>query len=219
MKKVFSILLLLALVSAGAFAQDFALSAGGGALLDYSSNNGMKSGSEYMGMSIFGIGGYGFLDATYAVLDVSFAYGSLTNVEKPTAVPSDQKDAGSQMVLGFSLMGKYPVDMGFATIFPLVGINYNFVLSQKDKDGNKFSDEPGNLWKESDLSQFGILAGVGGDFDISDSLYFRAQALFHLRFPSKYMKDMASLFKLLDSNISATYGMGPRIQLGVGYRF
>jgi opacity protein-like surface antigen len=213
MKKSISILALLAIIATGAFAQGFPfpMSAGGGLLLDWSGNNGIdnaKLGGKtgYFGYRLLSIGGFGFFDATYAELDVSFAYGSATYVYDFPGT-NDNEDGGSALQLGFTLLGKYPIDWNGFTLFPLLGADYNLVLSSKDKNG-KPEDNPG------DNSQFGILAGAGLDYPLSSALFLRGEALFHLRLPSKDAKDAAK-----QSGGDTTFGMGPRIKVGVGYKF
>jgi hypothetical protein len=209
MKKSISILALLAIIATGAFAQGFPppMSAGGGLLFDWSFNNGVKTKIEgsrvYMGLNILSLGGFGFFDATYAELDVNFAYGLVTYIAD--APGFKETDIGNALQLGFSLLGKYPIGLGSFTLFPLLGANYNLVLSGKDPDGR--------IDKPMEYSQFGILAGAGLDFPLTSALYLRGEALFNLRFPSKLMKDTT------DAGDSPTLGMGPRIKIGVGYKF
>jgi len=202
-KVVVLALLMAALAAGGAFADG--LSAGGGLLFDYSGNNGVKNGSNYFGVRVMSFGGYGFFDATYVEADISFAYGSLTAVAEGGG-SSATEDMGSAMQLGLSLLGKYPIELGSVLFFPLFGINYNMVLSAKDPNGNAYTDA-------GDLSQFGLLTGVGADFGLSDSLYLRAEGLFSIRFASKYQKDAAV------GGASTTLGMGPRIKVGIGIKF
>jgi opacity protein-like surface antigen len=206
-KKIVLALLMAALLVGGAFAEGFSMSAGGGLLFDLSGNNGVKAGDYYAGTRNLSFGGYGFFDATYAEVDVSFAYGMLTAVMDGGGA-SGSEDAGSVLQLGFSLLGKYPIDLGSFTLFPLLGINYNMVLSASDPDGNSIDNA-------GDSSQLGFLAGVGADFGLTDSLYLRAEGLFQLRLPSKVQSDMADF----SNDASTTFGMGPRIKVGVGYKF
>jgi len=205
-KKVVLALLVAALVAGGVFADGLSLSAGGGLLFDLSGNNGIREGDSYMGIRNTSFGLYGFFDATYVEADISFARGSITMVAEEGG-SSASEDFGSAMQLGLSLLGKYPIDLGSFTLFPLFGINYNMVLSFKDVDGNSYDDA-------GDLSQLGILGGVGADFGLSDSLYLRAEGLFQLRFASKFQKDMSDAF-----GGSTTIGMGPRIKVGIGIKF
>ena len=121
-------------------------------------------------------------------------------------------DAGGMIQLGFSLLGKYPFELGSITLFPLLGINYNVALHAWDPDGNSLtpSGESAAKW----LSQFGILGGVGLDFDITDSLFIRGEALLHLRLPMKTWRDMAD-----GLGGKATLGVGPVIKVAIGYKF
>jgi len=216
MKRGISVLALLAIVATGAFAQvdftpqGFSMAAGGGLLFDWSGNNGIENFksaglSGYLGFRNLSFGGYGFFDATYAEMDVSLAYGSITYVYDYPGHKGTES-GGSAIQLGFSLLGKYPIGLGGFTLFPLLGADYNLVLSSKDRNGRP-EDNPG------DASQFGLLVGAGLDFPLSGALFLRGETLFHLRFPSKDMKDTAS------GGASTTLGMGPRIKIGVGYKF
>jgi opacity protein-like surface antigen len=224
-KKSISILVLLALVAVGAFAQGISLSAGGGLLLDYSARNGVEVSTKllgteytvYSGNRNLSFGGYGFFDFTYGEVDLSFAYGSLSSVYDSN-IPGDNTKASSDSMsaiqLGFTVLGKYPFDLGGFTVFPLFGLGYNAVLSLS-YDGNSL-DDPG------DYSQFGLMFGGGLDYFFSDALFLRAELLFNIRFASTAQDDVVSLYKLFygsDTTVDSTWGMGPRVKVGVGYRF
>ena len=113
MKKNISILVLFVVLSASVFAQGINLSAGGGALFDWSGNNGIKVESlgisGYSGNRNTSIGGYLFFDAAYAELDVSFAYGFISGVlEGDFSGGGNSTDdmKGNMTQLGFSFLGK-----------------------------------------------------------------------------------------------------------------
>jgi len=219
MKRGISVLALLAIVATGAFAQGFSLSAGGGGLFDYSLNNGLQthiSGSKvYAGYNNLSFGGFAFFDATYAELDVSFAYGKLSYVVKGGG-EVEEGMAGNMLQLGFSLLGKYPMGLGGITLSPLLGANYNLVLSGKNPEDGSRIEKPMN-W-----SQLGFLAGVGLDFNFSRFVFLRTEALFGLRLPSKEMKNeknRAGSGPDALSGVKTTLGMGPRIKIGVGFKF
>jgi len=213
-KKIVLALLMAALLAGGAFAEESStggswMSAGAGGFFDFSGNNGVKDGGNYLGARIFpSLGAYLFFDLTYAEIDISYAYGKVSGV-----VEGDYKDyisksslASRLWQLGFSFLGKYPFELGDFTIFPLLGFNYNMILSHIM---NGEADPEPRKW-----NQFGILVGGGADFDLTDNLYLRGEGLFNLRFPSEHWKEIAS-----DMDGSATLGMGFRMKLGVGYRF
>ncbi|MCL1959834.1 MAG: hypothetical protein FWF68_09555 [Spirochaetes bacterium] len=222
-KKLILALLMIALAAGGAFAQ-LGLSVGGGGLFDLSARNGVKTkiGNDdvYEGFRNMSIGGFIFFDVTYAELNVSFAYGSISSVyvgldgEKFVNGQNGNDTKLSAMQFGFSLLGKYPINMGKLTIFPLFGVDYNIVLSVKN-DGHSI-DNPGYN------NQFGLLAGIGGDINLTKSLFFRMEGLFHLRLPTKNYndaKDLAVKGGADKKEINTTWGMGPQIKLALGFRF
>ena len=135
MKKGISILVLLAIVATGAFAQGFSVGVGG--LFDMSVGNGLKA--EAQGIKLtedvnnMSFGGFVFFDATYAELDANFAYG-LATLKMEQGNQKEDADA-TALQLGFTLLGKYPIGLGGFAIFPLLGADYNLVLSFKNKDG------------------------------------------------------------------------------------
>jgi hypothetical protein len=218
-KKIILALLLTALIAGGAFAQQFSMSAGGGGLFDFSGSNGLKAtegDDAYFGHRLTSLGAFVFFDATYAEIDAYFAYGFLSEVfvpalEKVKDAPTSRTTA---MQFGFSLLGKYPIDMGNFTIFPLVGVDYNILLSGttviKYKDGKK-EKEP--LEKVEDFSQFGFLAGLGGDIKLNGPLFIRLEGLLHIRLPANIYKNE------VEDGVKATWGFGPKIKIALGYSF
>ncbi|MCL2265892.1 MAG: outer membrane beta-barrel protein [Treponema sp.] len=209
MKKLLAVLFLAALVAGGAFAQLPPMSAGGGVILDMSFGNGVKNGhlgykSQNQNVSF---GGFAFFDITYAEVSIDFAYGSTTN---SPLLGSNVETKGNVMQLGISALGKYPIEIGSFTLFPLVGVEYNMVLSGKFHNYKK--DIPNT--KAMDFSQFGILAGAGVNYPIMRNLYIRGEVLVNIRFASKFNKDYADI---VDGK--TTLGFGPRVKVGVGYSF
>jgi len=213
MKKSVLILILIILAAAGAFAQSFSISAGAGGLFDWSFNNGVEekiSGDKYYeGLRNMSFGGFAFFDATYAEFDLSFTYGLIKAViDEPGN--SSSSDGGKMLQVGAGLLLKYPLDFGKITFFPLIGANYNVVLSYKIS-GISIGSSAIDVLKR--WSQIGLLGGAGFDLSISGPLFLRIEALYQLRFASKGMKDSAS------GDAYATLGMGPLVKAGVGYRF
>jgi len=214
-KKALLSLVLLAIITTGAFAQGFSLAAaGGGLFLDWSGNNSVKHRRASAGYNNLSFGAFGFLDATYAELDADFAFGLLSTYYNGDAghLPGWGVHGGTMvsnmLQLGFTLLGKYPIGLGGFTLFPLFGADYNLVLSIEQKNY-------GSVEKPMEFSQFGLLAGAGLDFPFSKALLLRGEALFHIRFPNKSLKDNEAI---LGSGASTTLGMGPRFKVGLGYR-
>ena len=233
MKKSISVLILVVMVAAGAFALDFnavQLSAGGGLLFDFSGNNGINVihpdigpvfNRTYEGYRNMSFGAFGFFDAAYVELSFNMAYGLLQNVLKSEGHTNASR-AGRIGQLGFSLLGKYPIDMSThtslpLTIFPMLGVDFNIVFaSSADFSADLF--ETGSF-RVRELTQFSVLAGVGGDYDFNCRHFFRASVLLQMRFANKLLRYNADARGISDGYANTTLGIGPRVQVGVGRKF
>jgi hypothetical protein len=233
MKKSISILVLFALVAAGVFAQGFSMAFGGGGLFDLSTGNGYKMGYTDYSMSSsaqnMSFGGFLFFDATFFELDVNFTYGLLKTTTEVSigSVSVSTKGDGQVLSLGFSGLFKYPLDLGALNLFPLIGADYNMVLSGKSKIGDTWES-----WKDGEgddkstvagNSQLGILGGVGFDFPFSDTLFLRFEGLFHYRLASANETTAKNAYNLLaaidpDFSYDIKNGLGARAKLGIGFK-
>ncbi|GHV84923.1 hypothetical protein AGMMS50230_05310 [Spirochaetia bacterium] len=216
MKKALIVVLFAAMIASAAFAAPPALkmSAGGGVLFAGDLGGGMKIGStDAYKTPWFGPGAFAFFDATYAEVGVDFIYGFGTM--SPTG-GSDEKY--KIMNLGFSLLGKYPFTFGKITAFPLLGIEYRFAVSAKDKNGDNF-DKGGNGPKAADFSALWIQIGGGVDYPITKQLYVRGELLYGIRLQNKAEKDSVDEAKRDGDDAKRRWGHGPTIKIGVGYKF
>jgi len=116
--------------------------------------------------------------------------------------------------LNIGLLGKYPIAISNAlTFFPLLGIDYQSVLTVKI-DGEA-QDDPG------DESALWFKFGAGLDVLLSEKIFFRGEALYGIRLPSKFENDFVSELKESAPGVKAetVLGHGLTIKLAVGYRF
>jgi len=230
MKKVILIFVLTALVASGAFAQLY-FSFGGGLFFSGSFGNGIKMDSENSGenliieskMDNISFGGFAFMDATFIEASVSFSFGIITPhylINNEDMTSTEGKDNGYIKMnftqLGLSILGKFPFDLGNFSLYPMVGVEYNMVVSAFNKDGSKVIVDDGHTITEN-FSQFGILAGLGIDLPLASAIYLRVQALFNLRFPAESINDRIKDNEYFDK-AESTVGVGPRIKVGVGFR-
>ena len=220
-KKFLLVSVLAAFVAGGAFAQ-LPLSVGGGFLAQGGKVGGFKGKKLYddltgfsttlPGSSLdhFGFGGFIFADAKFVELAIGLAGG-----ESSWNVAGLSQD-GSISSLDFSLLGKLPIGGKVFSIFPLLGIGYNVVLSSKVDVLGKTVDFPGKD-KASDLSVFRITAGVGSDIGIVQNLFIRTEVLGYLGLlQAKYIRDMYPAYGEAGSGIRP---FGITAKLAVGYRF
>jgi opacity protein-like surface antigen len=217
MKKLIALIAIFVCVGSALSAQ-ISMSAGGGALLDASIGNGYKYTGDNKDYSLnstsnnITIGAFGFFDATYVEVDAYFGLGFLNGktVEKiggKTDTYGPDEKSTNLMQLGFSVLGKYPIYISdVMTVFPLAGASFNMVLSMK-YDGEEVTGV-----ESSDYNQLGFLAGAGLDYNLSSSLFIRAEGLLHFRLPYLGLPDAAKDTKY-------TLGIGPQLKVGAGFRF
>jgi hypothetical protein len=72
-------------------------------------------------------------------------------------------------VIDIRLVGKYPFHLGFLTLFPLIGVAGDFCLSGKLNNASFTNDDKGNF------SPWWIVAGLGGDFTITQDVFVRIE--------------------------------------------
>jgi opacity protein-like surface antigen len=214
MKRIALLLVLLVLAATGAFAQN---SYGFGLHFDYSMGNGAEV--SYSGLDVFeytmnipSFGAFIFYDGTYYEFSFGFAYGMVSMEFKDyyDLIDGDIKYSGGFLQLQLALLGKYPIDMGAISLFPLIGINYNYIASLA-------GDFKGQ--KEGDWSQIGFLGGLGVDYSLNTSTFLRIEAMFQLRLPNSYMNSEVKAAKDAGFDADTTFGMGPVIRAGVGFRW
>jgi hypothetical protein len=141
----------------------FTLSAGVGGVF-VMGFGGRYDGDDTEKLSLdLGGGGFAFLDATFAELSVGYAYGRTTVRTKTGGQTTKDTDALS--VLDVDLLGKYPVNLGRISLFPLLGVNYQHAFSPDDE----------NIWR--------LRFGGGMDYKFTEKLYLRGEALFGVRLP------------------------------------
>jgi hypothetical protein len=162
-----------------------------------------------------GFGGFAFLDAKYVEAALSFSGGSSTYKSKVSygGESDSDEEKGSYTAFDISALGKYPVAFGKFTAFPLLGIDYQIVLSQKDEDGNDIGGENSDI-EASDFSALWFRAGAGGDFSINEKLYLRGEILYGIRLHNKFENEAED-----DYDADVNLGHGPVFKLGIGYRF
>jgi len=215
MKRVVLVLVALAIIAGGAFALDL-MSAGGGIVYSGNFTAGMDVKVPGFGeiavdtpSTYFGV--YGFFDVQYAEISVGYLFGSM-DAWKVSFMGMSQTlvDAIDVQTLSLGLLGKFPIDLGGIILFPALGIDYYYVLSSDPSYSD--CDKMSELW---------LRAGVGLDFNLSDSLFLRATALFGLQLPTELQNDMIDLFKAMaPGGIDATarMGIGAAIKLAIGFK-
>ena len=102
-------------------------------------------------------------------------------------------------------MGKYPLDLGAFTVFPLAGLRFNIPLT------NSIDGKNNSSFKVADAMNLGFQLGGGLDLPLSEALYLRASMLFNI--------DLFAPGDKPDGINADLSSAGPMIKAGVGYRF
>jgi hypothetical protein len=112
------------------------------------------------------------------------------------------------------LLGKYPFGITKQlSLFPLLGINYQIMLSSKI-DGNEYQRDGED--SPMDFSALWFKLGLGVDFEFIPKLYGRLEALYGLRLPNKAENDMKDDW---GDDAKTRLGHGLTVKLAIGYKF
>ncbi|GAB6391295.1 MAG: hypothetical protein MdMp014T_0668 [Treponematales bacterium] len=154
----------------------------------------------------FGIGAY--FDAACAEIGMDFLLGSF----KPgsTTYTGDYELRSTHF--GFSLLGKYPVALGRTTVFPLLGIDYQWFTSGEANEGGSGIDvKRDELGDEDWYDIFSIVVGGGVDYNLNAKLYLRGKVLLNFK-----MDGSREDFLRGTGDVISLFQFGPRISVGVG---
>lgn len=232
MKKIFAVLVLAAFAT-GSLAAQVSIGAGGymggdfGGGAEVSTSSSLASFDALQTMPYFGGGGYLFFDARYVELSLGlFAGGgtseastTMTVLSIPIIEASTDTNTGYTM-LTIGALAKYPFSLGKnLSIFPLIGVEYDIMISSKNKDTGIEDENSG------DLNALWFKLGGGLDFSLTGPLYLRFGALYGLRFVNQAEKDIvADMADIISSSglsgvAKSRLGHGVTVKLALGYRF
>jgi hypothetical protein len=238
MKKLTMLLLVLVICSAAVFADGHGFSVGGGfsfvfnyttATMDYGPIPPFDAASTKQTTKEFNYGGFIFFDAKYVEFVITIAGGPADlDVENPPALSGGGTEASyskNSVNLGFSVLGKYPFQLGPVTLFPLAGIDYIVYLT-----GTYPIDE--TEMPPSSQNVTGVHRNVAGDFNtlwfkfgggvdvpIKEKLFVRIEALYGFGLENKFQKNGEKAAEAYSGKVDWGWVNGPTIRVGLGYRF
>jgi hypothetical protein len=103
----------------------------------------------------------------------------------------DAKTTVTMTTFDIGLLGKFPINLGFFTLFPAIGIQYRMGIDVIATDGEneaKYSDIDGND-PLGDLSRLWLKAGVGIDIPLGSNMYLRGMYLYGIGLLNKNEQD------------------------------
>jgi len=158
----------------------------------------------------FGIGG--FFDATYVEIGIDFISGSF----KPNSKFYSGDFELSSTQFGFSILAKYPFAFGKLAVFPLVGIDCQIFISGGTNGHTVSRNSLGGY--EDSYDAFSFAVGIGLDYSLGSKLYLRGGLLANFKGDSKLESELRDLAKK-NSVAFSLFSFGPRVSIGVGYKF
>jgi len=197
MKKLVLVLLMLAMVAGGLFAEGMAWGVGikGDSQTFNISSNKAGSHTESAAFSHYGVNL--FFDAKYVEVNLDMLLGDeYMYWGKTTTIGSYRYGywyrypvSTTDIVLG--VVGKFPIPIGdkFA-LFPYAGIDYNLNISAT-YNGNEYS---GTIPKDELMNRLAIVFGLGADFNFTDTMFLRAEIGYGIILPNKGDKDYIDFF-------------------------
>jgi hypothetical protein len=234
------------------FGADFSLSLGGGGLLGgFFTRYTLAATGTVAGTPVdilskqevnqFNYGAYLFFDATWGEFSVSLQGGTGTYKEDMSAESSpeetvfgaDGKGTGSEIMTGFTLLGKYPFRLSpQLAIFPLAGIEYHVTLMEHRKpeefkeydrtDGIREIDSKGDAYRLSAWNSFFIDIGAGLDFKLNSRLFLRTELLYAFRLMTPFEADALEKVKTMTNAPNpklSGLASGPTLRFALGYTF
>ncbi|MDR2481037.1 MAG: hypothetical protein LBD07_01925 [Spirochaetaceae bacterium] len=233
-KKLLSLLAAFVVLSSSVSALEIPVIAGIGTFVDYNiTTYGAKSVSQEdfhgeTNYSIFSFGWFTFFDIRY--VDFSFGFAGLFNKIKSNLTLSGTTGADwanlscSGATLHFSLSGKYPFDLGFFDIYPLLGIEYRRCISMRLTEDTEFDHQKRGdslMGNASDWSAFWFRIGAGMDLHMGEAWFIRSELTFGIKLNTARE---AELIRRLQANNydfkdASGFGGGGKLVIAIGYHF
>ena len=197
-KRIFLTLLVVTLAAGGTFAQ-ISVGAGGNFAAGFDS---LKDGDGKISITTTGGGFYAFFDATYVELDIGMLFGK-QQIKMSGGGFSLGGSGPSVTALTLGLYGKFPIELGIISLFPMLGLQYDIGLSVQQSGYKLDSSEVASY-----MNRFWIKLGAGVDINFSDLLYLRPSFLYGINFGTKDLNDLKG------SASSFYHGLDGRLALG-----
>ena len=218
MKKLF-VFLMATLCMTTAFAQ---VSIGGGGFVTgnfstWSLDKDQPGSLNRYNASHLSIAPFVFVDLRFVELSLGLPLGWL---KADSTMSADPNFPAQTLALRGSAYLKLPFSLSSSiTLFPLLGVDYDFYLrARRDDDRDAvfpISNSTSNAKAREALNTLWFKAGIGLDTALTNRLFIRTEFLYGLRLPNKmekYLKDVR------DSETKKMFTHGGDFKIAVGYR-
>ncbi|MDR2144179.1 MAG: hypothetical protein LBP29_07400 [Treponema sp.] len=238
MKKHNVVVLAFLFLTGVVFADEHWFSVGGGfsfvfdyttATLDYNVPAGAFGGmvlapideSKSQTIKEFDYGGYLFFDARYVEFVITLAGGPADiTVEYPTVAGGGEGTyTKTSFNIGFSVLGKYPFQVGPVVLFPLAGVDYIVYLTgaYPKADPQRTNGVHKNI--AADFNTLWFKFGGGVDIPLKERLFVRVEALYGFGLENEFQKNGEDEAADQYGKVNWGWVNGPTARVGVGYKF
>lgn len=239
MKKLVLVLFLATVLAGGVFAQSgISAGIGGTFTADFLRVNWTKNfldtippGSGFekntYDQNILGGSFFVYVDATYVMFSLGMGFYDISPVNSTLKAFYDLfKIKQSLTTFDIGVFGKYPISLGFMSLFPLLGVDFKLALAQDTiVDGERSADyslidavSPGGTIGEY-WSTVWFKLGVGADIPIGDKLYIRPMILYGLGTTPKVLQKQIDAARVGSVRAGDVFSHGIDVKVAVGYKF
>ena len=221
--KKFIVAAVLSVLSFAAFAQIAVSTGAGGYFAPYWFAGRTETPTAWTQNQAF-YGFYGakaFCDFTFISADV----GILLNTGEETVTTSSSLGGSATSTvqlnqgvwLSIGAIGKYPFRSGSVKVYPLLGFEYDILLSMVDASGQdvKASMSASTL---ASLNRLWVKAGIGADIDVGGNFFFRPEADLCYKLPSSFDSEQIDIAKAAGNSATRT-SIKVDIGFSIGYRY
>jgi hypothetical protein len=204
-KKIILTLLIISTTTGSISAIEMSAGLGGSFIANFSSYK--YDGKDIAAKRTIGGGFFALFDATFVEANVGLQFAGMQH-------GYDGKWDNDSLNLSFltlGLYGKYPIRLCSFSLFPLLGIQFDFCLSAKQDGEIIFFFF---LMRREHFNRLWIKLGAGADFFITEKLYLRPSFLYGINFGTSNDREVKD-----NNSKESSFHHGLDIRAAIGFRF
>ncbi|MDR2049203.1 MAG: hypothetical protein LBP69_07085, partial [Treponema sp.] len=121
--------------------------------------------------------------------------------------------------IGFSVLGKYPFQLGRIILFPLAGIDYIVYLTGTYPKADLWKTNGVHQNTAADFNTLWFKFGGGVDIPLKERLFVRVEALYGFGLENKFQKNGEDEAATQLGKVNWGWVNGPTVRVGAGYKF
>jgi hypothetical protein len=136
---------------------------------------------------------FAYVETTY--LQIAVGYRMFDGVDVEDFSGTTTHDTSSYSYVSLAGYGKFPLQLGFITLIPMIGVEYDITIAATDGSGVSFTSS-----EKSDVNALWIKAGLGAEIPVSTSFYIRPEFLVGYQLNNQSDQDTISYYKDLGAD-------------------